>query len=199
MIFAAFYVIIANHCYFNVVNLYIYHCILVFLHSSVDLWRELDENVQSKTAFFKATHISKSGNDSSDAIESYFEVTLSCSHIHFLFHLPLNLLVHRPLNLLVVWVTQYLKLQTFTSSLFPLQPWVLHLFPQHSILHSRKRHVHDIPGIETRAQILAFSFDSRLNQTILNKTLNHSFFWVSKVRIPILHQVTIHHLFEILM
>ena len=32
----AFYVIIATHCHFNVVNLYIYHCILVFLYSSVD-------------------------------------------------------------------------------------------------------------------------------------------------------------------
>ena len=36
VIFAAFYVIIATHCHFNVVNLYIYHCILVFLHSNVD-------------------------------------------------------------------------------------------------------------------------------------------------------------------
>ena len=76
MIFVAFYVIIATHCHFNVVNLYIYHCILVFLHSSVDSWRELDENVQSKTAFFKATHMSKSGKDSSDAIESYFKKVL---------------------------------------------------------------------------------------------------------------------------
>ena len=36
VIFAASYVIIATHYHFNVVNLYIYHCILVFLHSSVD-------------------------------------------------------------------------------------------------------------------------------------------------------------------
>ena len=36
VIFAAFYVIIATHCHFNVVNLSIYHCSLVFLHSSVD-------------------------------------------------------------------------------------------------------------------------------------------------------------------
>ena len=28
-----------------------YHGILVFLHFSVDSWRELDENVQSKTAW----------------------------------------------------------------------------------------------------------------------------------------------------
>ena len=34
----------------------------------------MDENVQSKTVFFKAIHISKSGNNSSDAIESYFEI-----------------------------------------------------------------------------------------------------------------------------
>ena len=74
VIFAAFYVTIVTHCHFNAVNLYIYHCILVFLHSSVDSQRKLDENVQSKTAFFEATHISKSGNDSSDAIESYFEI-----------------------------------------------------------------------------------------------------------------------------
>ena len=37
-------------------------------------WRKLDENVQSKTAFFKTTHYSKSGYYSSDANESYFEI-----------------------------------------------------------------------------------------------------------------------------
>ena len=51
-----------------------YHCILVFLHSSVDSWKKLDKNVQPKTALIKATHFSKSGNDSSDAIKSYFEI-----------------------------------------------------------------------------------------------------------------------------
>ena len=33
----------------------------------------MDENVQSKTAFFKATHFLKSRNDSSVSIKSYFE------------------------------------------------------------------------------------------------------------------------------
>ena len=49
VIFAALYVTIATHCHFNAVNLYIpvYHCILVFLHSSVESWRELDENAQT--------------------------------------------------------------------------------------------------------------------------------------------------------
>ena len=78
------YTILGNFCYilrhnsnplsFIVVNLYIYYSILVFLYSSLDLWRELDENVQSQTAFFKATHFSKSGNDSSDAIKSYLKI-----------------------------------------------------------------------------------------------------------------------------
>ena len=56
---------------------YIFHCILVFLHSSVDSWRELDENVRSKTTFFKATHFSKSENDtgSSNAIKSYLLIS----------------------------------------------------------------------------------------------------------------------------
>ena len=72
--FAASYVIIATHCHFNVVNLYIYHCILVFLHFRVDSWRKPDENVWAEAAFFKATHFSKCANDSSDAIKSYFEI-----------------------------------------------------------------------------------------------------------------------------
>ena len=54
--------------------IYIYHCILVFLHSSIDSWREFDKNVQSKTAFLKATHFLKSENDSFDTIRSYFEI-----------------------------------------------------------------------------------------------------------------------------
>ena len=33
-----------------------------------------EENAQSKTAFFKVTHFSKSGNDRSDAIENYFKI-----------------------------------------------------------------------------------------------------------------------------
>ena len=55
---ATSYIKITTHVHFNVMNLYIYH-ILVFLHSTVDSWRELEENVQSKSAFFKATYFSE--------------------------------------------------------------------------------------------------------------------------------------------
>ena len=58
--FAAPYVIIATHCHFDVVNLYIYHHVLVFLHSRAQRFmKKADKNVQSKTAFFKATHFLK--------------------------------------------------------------------------------------------------------------------------------------------
>ena len=60
--------------YFSAINLYVYHRILVVLHFSVDLCRELDENKQSKTAFFKTIHYLKSGNYSSNANDSYFEI-----------------------------------------------------------------------------------------------------------------------------
>ena len=56
--FAASYVIIAIHRLFLFQYnqpLYIYHRILVFLHSSIDLWRELGENIPFKKALFKAT------------------------------------------------------------------------------------------------------------------------------------------------
>ena len=58
----------------GIFNLYTYYSILVFFSFQRRFMKREDENIQFKTALFKATHFSKSGNDSFDAIKSYFEI-----------------------------------------------------------------------------------------------------------------------------